>query len=381
MIYRTGYAARVQRYTVVICGGGIAAVEGLLRLRTLTGEALQITIVAPNDELRYRPLAVDEPFALRGVRRYPLRRIANRTGAEWVQDSAEAVDPQAQAVHTSGGRTIKYDALLLAVGGRLTNPFEHVTVFDDAHADDAYHGLVQDVEGGYTRSLALLLPEGPAWLLPAYELALMTAERAESMGEEGLGINVVTPEPAPLAALGDGASTAVSELLDRERVRVHTNARPQVPAKGQVLVTSGGPTLEVGRIVALPRIEGLPLRNVPVAGDGFVPVDEFSRVPDMAEHAFAAGDATNSPIKHGGLGAQQADVAAAGIAALAGADVEPEPLRPVLRGVLHTGRAPLYITARLHDGQMESEVSWEPAWPADEKVVAEELGPFLRSLD
>jgi hypothetical protein len=30
---------------------------------------------------------------------------------------------------------------------------------------------------------------------------------------------------------------------------------------------------------------------------------------------------------------------------------------------------------------MESEVSWEPAWPADEKVVAEELGPFLRPLD
>jgi hypothetical protein len=49
--------------------------------------------------------------------------------------------------------------------------------------------------------------------------------------------------------------------------------------------------------------------------------------------------------------------------------------------VLHTGRAPLYITARLHDGHVESEVGWEPAWPADEKVVAEELGPFLRSLD
>ena len=45
-------------------------------------------------------------------------------------------------------------------------PFEHVTVFDDANADEAYHGLVQDVEGGYTRSIVLVLPEGPAWLLP-----------------------------------------------------------------------------------------------------------------------------------------------------------------------------------------------------------------------
>jgi sulfide:quinone oxidoreductase len=371
----------VDRYTVVICGAGIAAVEGLLRMRALTGDALAIKVVAPNDELRYRPLAVDEPFAMRGVRRYPLWRITQRAGAEWIQDAAEAVDTDAQKVHTSGGQAVPYDALLLAVGARLTRPFEHVTLFDDASADEAYHGIVQDVEEGYTRSLALLLPEGPAWLLPAYELALMTAERAESMGEEGVAINVVTPEPAPLAALGEAASSAVSELLDRDRVRVHANARPRVPRSGHVLVGPEGPELEVGRIVALPRIAGRPLRNVPVSGEGFVPVDEFSRVPGMAEHAFAAGDATNFPIKHGGLGAQQADVAAAGIAALAGAQVEPQPLDPVIRGVLHTGRAPLYITARLRNGEVESEVSWEPAWPPDEKVVAEELGPFLRSLD
>ena len=69
---------RVDRFRVVICGGGIAAVEGLLRLRTLAGDALDITLLAPNDELRYRPLAVDEPFAKRGVRRYPLRTIAGR---------------------------------------------------------------------------------------------------------------------------------------------------------------------------------------------------------------------------------------------------------------------------------------------------------------
>ena len=102
-----------------------------------------------------------------------------------MQDAAEWVDPDAQTVHTRGGGAHPFDALLLAVGGRLVTPFEHVTVCDDAHAHEAYHGLVQDVEGGYTRSVALLVPEGPAWLLPAYELALMTAERAGSVGEEG----------------------------------------------------------------------------------------------------------------------------------------------------------------------------------------------------
>lgn len=371
----------MSRFRVVICGGGIAAVEGLLRLRRLAGDAVEVKLLAPAEELRYRPLAVDEPFAIRGVRRYPLRTIAQRTGAEWVHDAAEWVDPDGQAVHTGGGDAVAYDALLLAVGARLVNPFEHVTLFDDKHADEAYHGLVQDVEEGYTRSVALLLPGGPAWLLPAYELALMTAERAESMGEEGLSISVVTPEPAPLAALGEGASSAVAELLERERVRVYAGADPSVPASRRVQVTPEGPELEAERIVALPRLEGRPLRNVPAVEGGFVPVDEYGRVPGMAEHVFAAGDAANLPVKHGGLGAQQADVAATAIAAMAGVDVEPEPLRPVIRGVLHTGRQPLYLTARIEDGRVESEVTTERAWPADEKVVAEELGPFLRSLD
>jgi hypothetical protein len=51
-------------------------VEGLLRLRTLAGDALDVTLLAPNDELRYRPLAVDEPFAKRGVTRYARLRDA-----------------------------------------------------------------------------------------------------------------------------------------------------------------------------------------------------------------------------------------------------------------------------------------------------------------
>jgi sulfide:quinone oxidoreductase len=236
------------------------------------------------------------------------------------------------------------------------------------------------VEGGYTRSVVLIIPEGYAWLLPVYELALMTAERAVSMGEEGLGISIVTPEPAPLAALGEAASSAVGELLERARVRVYPNARPTVPAAQHVLVSPGGPELEAGRIVALPRIVGRPLRNVPIDEEGFIPVDEFARVPGMAEHVYAAGDAANLPLKHGGLGAHQADVAAAGIAALAGVELTPEPLRPVIRAVLHTGTQPLYITAHLLDGGVESEVTTERAWPADEKVAAEELGPFLNRI-
>lgn len=355
--------------------------EGLLRMRRLVGDAVDVTLLAPNEELRYRPVAVQEPFSRPSARRYPLRQVARKASAKWVQEALEWVDPDGQVAHTVEGAAIEYDALLLAVGARTEVPYEHVTVFDDAHADETYRGIVQDVEEGYTRSVALLLPEGPAWPLPIYELALMTAQRAESMGMEGIGVHVVTAESQPLAAFGRGASEAVSELLEAARIRVHLGSRAEVPASRKLVVQPEDKELAPERIVAMPRIGGPRIRGVPSDHDGFIRIDEMSRVHGLEPRVFAAGDAANLQIKHGGLGAQMADTAAAGIAALAGADVEVEPLRPVLRGVLYTGAEPLYLTARIEEDRVDSEVARDRPWPAGEKVVAEELGPFLRSLE
>jgi hypothetical protein len=62
-------------------------------------------------------------------------------------------------------------------------------------------------------------------------------------------------------------------------------------------------------------------------------------------------------------------------------EVEREPLRPVIRGILHTGAAPLYLTTRLEGGRVvESDATTDPPWPTDDKIAAEELPDFLRSL-
>jgi sulfide:quinone oxidoreductase len=370
----------VSRFRVVICGGGVAAVEALLRLRALAGDRVAVTMVAPEEEFRYRALVVDEPFTV-SPPAYSLATITRQAGAEWLRDTVESVAPDDEVVHTAGGRTLPFDALLLAVEGRPVRAFAHAAVIDPEHVDDVYHGVVQDVEEGYSRSVALLIPEGPAWLLPAYELALMTKERAESVGQEEVAVSVVTPEPAPLAALGKRASAAVADLLDRAEVSVYTGARAVVPASRHLLVTPNGPDLEPERIVALPRIEGRPLAGVPAVEGGFVPVDEFARVRGLAGHVFAAGDGTNVPFKDATVGAQQADVAAAGMAALAGAAIEPEPFRPVIWAMLHTGREPLYLKAHVEGDRVVSEVRSLRNWPGNGKVVARELRHFLRSLE
>ena len=372
----------MTNFRVVICGGGIAAIEGLLRLRQLAGDAVDVELLAPGEELVYRPLAVREPFAWGAPRRYPLRRIARDADADWTRDGLEWVDPDAQVVHTTGGRRVEYDALLVAVGARQVDAYKHVATFRDAEADAVFHGIVQDVEGGYSRRLAFVQPVGPVWPLPLYELALMTAERAESMDVRDLELSLITPEPRPLAVFGTRVSDAVSRRLSQSGIKVFTNALAKVPAPRRLLIQPQNALLEDQRIVAMPRIAGPAVRGLPGAGaHGFLPIDKHCAVPGTGGRVYAAGDVANYPIKHGGLGAQMADAAAGAIAVLAGAQESAPAFSPVIRGKLLTGKDPLYMSAHpLGAESFESEVYEEPPWPAGDKVVAEELGPYLASF-
>jgi sulfide:quinone oxidoreductase len=370
-------------FRVVICGGGIAAVEGLLRLRALAGDAVDVELIAPNEELVYRPLAVREPFSFGSPRRYPLRRIVRDTGAEWTKDTLAWVDREAQVVHTGDGREVAYDALLIAVGAKQAESYKHVGTFHDADADEVFHGVVQDIELGYTRSLAFIQPIGPVWPLPLYELALMTAQRAQSMDIRELELTLVTPEPRPLAVFGTAVGDVVSDRLAQAGIKVYCESLAKVPASRRLLVQPQGVELHPARMLAMPRVTGPAIAGLPGGGvHGFLPIDKHCRVPRAGGRVFAAGDAANYPIKHGGVGAQMADAAGSAIAVLAGVLDKPSAFNPVIRGKLLTGADPIYMSARpIGAESFASEVFDEPPWPADAKVVAEELGPYLARLD
>ena len=115
----------------------------------------------------------------------------------------------------------------------------------------------------------------------------------------------------------------------------------------------------------MPRVAGPSVRGLPGAGaQGFLPIDKHCCVPGTGGRVFAAGDAANYPVKHGGLGAQMADAAAAAIAVLAGSQAKAAAFNPVIRGKLLTGSDPVYMSARpLGAGSFESEVFDAPPWP------------------
>jgi sulfide:quinone oxidoreductase len=368
-----------HRFKALIVGGGVAALEAVMALRASAGDLVDIELLTPTDEFHYRPLSVKEPFSYGGAKTYPIGEIAADFDATVTADAFGWVDPSRQLVGTEAGEQIAYDALLLALGARSYPAFSHVQTIDDRRLEQTFRGLVQDIEQGYSHRVAFIAPPGPAWPLPLYELALMTAQRAYDSGVE-VQLTLITPEDAPLSIFGQQASIAIAELLEKAGIVVQTSSYPTV---GQRMVTihPGARPLPVERIVALPSLEGPAVRGLPCAPEGFIPVTPYGQVANVAR-VFAAGDATNFPIKHGGLAAQQADVAAASIAALAGADVTPHRFRPVIRGMLLTGGEPRYLTAQITGGAgFSSTVSTDCPWSPPSKIAAQYLAPYLADRD
>jgi len=164
------------------------------------------------------------------------------------------------------------------------------------------------------------------------------------MGQDDVTVTVYTPEDVPLAIFGTEASSALRHDLDEAGVRVETGVEvvedPAAPAR--LVAEPGGRRLDAQTVVALPRAVTRGIGGLEVDHRGFIRTDAFGKVQHSSS-VWAAGDAIAFPVKQGGLAAQQADAAAEAIAALAGADITPQPFHPVLRGVLLTGRGRHWI--------------------------------------
>jgi sulfide:quinone oxidoreductase len=343
---------------VVIAGGGVAGLEALLGLRAMAGDKVRLTLIAPDADFSYRPLAVAEPFALGHAHRVPLTRFTAEVGAELVLEALESVDDGARELRLADRSRRSFDALLVAPGGRPVVGVEGATTWWPGGDADNYGGLLQDIDEGYAKEIAIVVPPGAVWPLPAYELALMTVGEAREMGQEGVQVTVVTPERTPLALFGEEASRATAEELRWAGIELRTGT-----------VVQNASELGVQRVFAVPRIVGPIIEGLPMDEEGFILASDDGLVQNC-EHTWAAGDGILSPVKFGGLATHQARVAAAAIARAAGATDVPDPGEPVLHGRLLIGKRTRRLRGR---GDAEGAPLW---WPHG-KVAGEYLPRWL----
>ena len=362
--------------SVVICGGGIAAVEALLALRAHVKVGLQVHLVAPNSEFVYQPLAVAAPFELAETEVLSLSDIAGDHGAKLHVDSLMSVDAENRSVRLTSEAVLPYDALVVAVGAQRHHWLEGALHFGGAADVTDFRSLLAQLEGGAGGHVSFVNPAEIQWTLPLYELALLTASRMADRGVLGVELTVVTPEPEPLAVFGPAAGRVLRDLLSDRGIALKAGSAAKEIQAGRLHLRSGA-TVEVDHVVTLPRLAGPQLEGLPCDAAGFIAVDEHSRVAGLTD-VYAAGDGTSFPVKQGGIAAQQADAAAGAIAAQMGAPVMPSPIRPILRGMLLTGIAPIYMRANIAKTERDSfATAMTPLWWPPSKIAGRYLAPYL----
>lgn len=367
-------------FRVVIAGGGVAGLEALLALRALVGMRAHITLVTDRFQVVDRPLTVAEPFDRAAAANRDVMTIAHEQQADLHLGRLEIV--RAGRVDITGGLELPYDALVVATGAGRLVALEHATRFAGVDDVPAVRAVRNELLAGTVRSVAFAVPSAHVWPLPIYELAMMTGADLLAARVDGARITIVTPEPAPLSVFGPRAAEELAPLLEARGVEIRCAARPLAVEPGRLLVQDGAP-VEAERVITLPEPRGRPAAGLPSDSAGFVPVDAHGRLVGR-DNVYAAGDVTAFPLKQGGLAAQQADAVAEAIAAQMGLYDDPQPFRPILRGMLLIGGAPLYLRAEIGAGPgtaqrigAASQASSHALWWPPAKVAARYLGPYL----
>jgi sulfide:quinone oxidoreductase len=357
---------------VVIVGGGVAGLEALLALRALLSDEVALTLVEQHEWFTDRPMTVAEPFHLASAARHSLSEIAAELATEFVPATVTALDAAKHRITCSDGTEVAFDKLILAPGAQARPPFAGAITFGLEGSGQAVRAMLEQVRSGQASRVTFIAPAMTGWLLPLYELALMTARELARSNVHGVELHLLTPEKRPLELFGARGSQSVGRLLAAAGIEFVHASFAEADGGGLIYGALGEPNADY--VVTLPLLSGPALTGVPTTPPrGFIPVDEYGRVSGLTD-VYAAGDAVDFTVKQGGIAAQQADAVAEHVAAAYGASVEPAPFRPVLRGMVFTGDEPQFMRS-------DAPSAWYPLWWPPTKVAGRYLPGFLLSSD
>ena len=362
---------------IVIAGGGVAGLEALLALRAMAGDRVRLTLVAPDPDFTYRPLAVAEPFALGHAHRVPLTRFAEDAGAELVVDAVvgrRRRAPREVRLRDAGRALVRRAAASRPAaarwrasrarrrGGRAATP--RPTAACCATSSE-----------GYAKRLAIVVPPGAVWPLPAYELALMTAGEARAMGHDDVKVTVVTPERRAAVAVRRGGERGGQRGAARAPASSSRPASSRARDRGGLLLEPGGERLDVQRVFAVPALLGPALDGLPSDEEGFI---RRRRRRARARAASAPGPPATASSRRSSSAASprtRRAVPPRRSRALAGVEDAPDPGEPVLHGRLLVGRRTRRLRGR---GDAEGAPLWWPQGKVAGRVPAALAGRARR---
>ena len=208
---------------VLIAGGGVAGVEALLGLHEVAGTRVRLTLLAPDPDFVYRPMAVAEPFALGHTSpvslRYPKANLEtiDRVVQPIELGQAEILEWETDGMFLACGTTVgaclraaerlknEHGLRVGVVNARFVKPLDRATTLKAIEEC----GFVLTVEegclaGGYGSAVLEAandagLPTAHVRRLGLPDRFVLHAEREEQLAEVGLDVDGIAAAALELA--------------------------------------------------------------------------------------------------------------------------------------------------------------------------------------
>ncbi|MCQ6256543.1 NAD(P)/FAD-dependent oxidoreductase [Pseudomonas sp. Q11] len=287
---------------ILVVGAGFGGVWSALSAARLLDQHdrndVQITVLAPQAELRIRPRFYEPNVHTMMA---PLNELFDAVGVKFVQGSASTIDVNNKRVGyvdvygTQG--TLGYDRLVLAAGSKLIRPdlkgmMEHafdVDEIEQATRLEAHINALKDLPDNPARNTVVVAGGGFTGIETATE---MPARLRAALGEDA-NIRVIVVERGPQigASMGDGIRPSIIEASDHLGIEWIVNVSvDSVDADGVTL--SDGQRIESRTVIWTVGFRASPLtQQVPGTRDpqGRLHVDAHLKVLGQND-IFASGD-------------------------------------------------------------------------------------------
>jgi NADH:ubiquinone reductase (H+-translocating) len=279
-------------------GGLWSALSAVRLLDQHDRNDVQVTVLAPQAELRIRPRFYEPDVHTMAA---PLEGLFDAVGVEFVQGSASNIDVAAKQVgyiDVFGNQgKLDYDRLVLAAGSQLARPdlegmIEHAFDVDQIEAAsrlEAHIKSLVNLPDTPARNTVVVAGGGFTGIETATEMPARL--RAVLGAEANIRVIVVDRGPTIGAALGEGISPSIIEASDHLGIEWILNASVESVDAGGVTLSSGQ-RIESNTVIWTVGFRASPLtQHVPGTHDrqGRLHVDGNLKVLGQ-NHIFAAGD-------------------------------------------------------------------------------------------
>jgi sulfide:quinone oxidoreductase len=143
---------------VLIAGGGVAALESVLALRSVAPDDVAVTVLTGSKEFVYQPLTVLEPCQPGTTMHLAWSQLAAELGVAHIAGRLDAVDPDARQITSEEQGQIDYDVLVVAIGGRRRELVPGALTVGTPGADQAFAALLKDLRAGRPMRLSFVAP-------------------------------------------------------------------------------------------------------------------------------------------------------------------------------------------------------------------------------